>query len=509
MNWWSDFINQDIEVKHNSSTAFLIEQALKKSDDNQLSSNGSLTIKTGSFTGRAADDKYVVVDNFTEQVIDWKNHIRKMSLNHFNKIKNEILADFNTSSKTLYATTCSVGADVKHALEVKTITDSPAHALFTQNIFRAALSCHPLGSFTIYHSPDLILSDENYNLRSKTVIAINFSTSEIIIVGTGYAGEIKKSIFSVMNTLLPEKNVLPMHTGANCDQDGRTSLFFGLSGTGKTTLSTDTNLNLIGDDEHGLSDDGIFNFEGGCYAKTYNLKQESEPEIFAVSNRFGSLLENVVLDPQTRLPLYEDKSITENGRATYKLSSLQNVISNSTGAIPQNIFFLSADALGVLPAISKLTPEQAMFYFLTGYTAKLAGTEIGLKGITTTFSHCFGAPFMMRRSSDYGELLKKLLEKHKIDVWLVNTGWYGGSYGEGKRYPLSFTRSCIRQIQQGLTSQVHFTTDPVFSLSFPINLSIENNQLLNPMESWQDKEKYLATAQELNKKFHENFKKII
>lgn len=502
----SELLGKELLVEYNPAPAILIEDAILSNSANQLSSNGALVIQTGKFTGRAAEDKYVVEDDFTNRVIDWKNHIRKMELNTFSALKNEIVNHYK-SHKKIYNINCSAGADPAYTLAIKVLTPSPAHAMFCQNIFREKKDTHPLGSFTILHAPKLEIVAQKFNLHSPTVIAINFTTHEIIIIGTEYAGEIKKSIFSVMNTILPELGILPMHTGSNANKSGQTSLFFGLSGTGKTTLSTDMDVDLIGDDEHGLSDKGIFNFEGGCYAKTYNLKYETEPEIFLASNQFLSLLENVVLDTETREPQFDNKSITENGRSTYKLSSLKNVVPSGLGAIPTNIFFLSADALGVLPPLSKLTTDQAMFYFLSGYTAKLAGTEIGLKGITSTFSHCFGAPFMMRHPKDYGNILKQFLEKHKINVWLVNTGWYGGLCGEGKRYSLKFTRSCIRKVQAGLPDDTTYLNDPVFSLAIPTRLDIEDSALLNPMDSWDDKNYYLKVATDLKKQFEDNYQK--
>lgn len=506
--WATKLFTKEMTIHQNSSTAFLIEKSISQSSKNRLSSNGSLVIETGKFTGRAAEDKYVVEDTFTNKVIDWKNHIRKMSDSTFQSLKKDILTDFEIQGLPLFAMDRSAGANPLYALGVRIIGPSPSHAIFSKNIFRKPLDVTPLGQFTIYHHPTYETSVDKYSLRSSTVIAINFNSQEIIIIGTGYAGEIKKSIFSVMGVLLPENNILPMHTGANQDKNGKTSLFFGLSGTGKTTLSTDTGLDLIGDDEHGLSDEGIFNIEGGCYAKTYDLKYEKEPEIFNVSNKFQSLLENVVLDSHSRIPLFSDKSITENGRSTYSLESLENVVQSGRGKIPSNIFFLSADALGVLPAVSNLTADQAMFYFLSGYTAKLAGTELGLKGISTTFSHCFGAPFMMRKSRDYGELLKSLLKKHKINVWLVNTGWYGGPYGEGQRYPLSFTRSCIRSIQQGDIQDLSFEKDLIFDLAIPIGLPSVDHKMLNPMKLWKDEKRYLESAEFLLSKFKENFKNL-
>ncbi|MEA9357842.1 phosphoenolpyruvate carboxykinase (ATP) [Bacteriovorax sp. PP10] len=500
-------LSESAKIKLNLPEAMLVEYSLQQDSENKLSKDGALVIKTGNFTGRAANDKYVVLEPYSEKVIDWKNNIRKMTNEDFNSIKLEMLEKFNQGIRLTFVTTKSASADPAYALEVILITPSAAHALFCTNIFRNEQFDYPLGSFTIYHDPDFLVDNTKYPVRSTTVIAINFSTKEIIIAGTGYAGEIKKSIFSVLNTLLPELNVLPMHTGANQTYDGETSLFFGLSGTGKTTLSTDIGLNIIGDDEHGLSESGIFNFEGGCYAKTYGLNLENEPEIFKASNRFKTLLENVVLDELTRKPLFKDKSITENGRSTYSLKALENCSIDSRGPLPSNIFFLSADALGVLPAISLLTSEQAIFYFLTGYTAKLAGTEIGLKEIEVAFSHCFGAPFMMRRAQEYADLLKIFLEKNPIKVWLVNTGWYGGPYGKGTRYPLELTRNCIRSIQKGVKDN-NFQLNEIFNLQTPIELDNVDPVYLSAEQLWSDKFEYNKAALSLKHKFEENYKKF-
>lgn len=498
-----------ILVKENLADAILIEDAIRNKAEAQLSSYGSLVIKTGNFTGRAANDKYVVLGSFSTDIIDWSNNINKMDQQVFKQLKQDLITFYNTQIEKIYFVSKSVCADPNYSLGVNLYTNSASHALFANTIFREAQETTPLGDFTIFHCPDFEADKIKLALKSTTVIAINFETKEIIIVGTGYAGEIKKSIFSVLNTLLPAYGVLPMHTGANQSKNGNTSLFFGLSGTGKTTLSTDVEVDIIGDDEHGLSNEGIFNFEGGCYAKTDGLKQEKEPDIFKAVNQFKCLLENVKLDPVTRKPLFDDKSITENGRATYSLEALDNTIKSSRGAIPNNIFFLSADALGVLPAISRLNTDQAMYYFLTGYTAKLAGTEIGLKGATTAFSHCFGAPFMMRKPNDYAELLKKFLTTYPISVWLINTGWYGGVYGEGQRYPLSFTRSCIRAIQKGLNETTEYQTNEIFSLRYPVHIEGVDAQLLNPKSLWKDEQKYKETALGLKNKFDENFKKFI
>lgn len=506
--WWNGIVSGEIQTRVNPSSALLIERTIQKFQG-KLSSRGALCVNSGKFTGRAAEDKYVVRNKASEKIIDWNAKIHELDDQRFNELKIEMLKKIHLLKPETFIVEVSAGADPMYSLGVNLITTSPVHAFFCQQIMRAKRENNSLGSYVIYHDPTLEFDAKKYGLRSSTVIAINFESREILIGGTAYCGEIKKAIFSVMNTILPDYGVLPVHSGANMGQGGKVSVFFGLSGTGKTTLSADVGLQVIGDDEHGISERGIFNFEGGCYAKTYKLTESGEPQIFHAVNRFGSLMENVVLDPETREPKFDDKSITENGRATYPLGFLDGPDQDGRGEIPSDFFFLSADAMGVLPAISSLSDEQAIYYFLLGYTAKVAGTEIGLKGVTATFSHCFGAPFMMRPPIDYGVLLKEFLHKHKIKVWLVNTGWYGGSYGEGKRYSLDFTRNCIRAIQRGLGPETSFTTDPVFSLRIPDYIEGIDINLLNPHLLWKDPEEYFKTAKDLKQQFDHNYSKVI
>lgn len=506
--WWNGIVSGEIRTKVNPSSAYLIEKAIQK-HQGKLALHGTLCVNSGKFTGRAAEDKYVVKNKASEKIIDWNAKIRELDEETFNELKIELLKKLHLIKPETYVVEASAGADPMYSLGVNLVTTSPVHALFCQQIMREKRENNPLGSFVIYHDPDLEFDAEKFGLRSSTVIAINFEGREILIGGTAYCGEIKKAIFSVMNTILPDYGVLPTHSGANVDQKGRVSVFFGLSGTGKTTLSTDEGLQVIGDDEHGISERGIFNFEGGCYPKTFNLTEAGEPQIYRAINRFGSLMENVTLDPETRRPNFEDKSITENGRATYPLSFLEDSIPDGRGEVPSQFFFLSADAIGVLPAISCLSDEQAMYYFLLGYTAKVGGTEVGLKGINVTFSHCFGAPFMMRAATDYGLLLKDILKKHNIKVWLVNTGWFGGAYGVGERYPLSFTRNSIRAIQKGLSSETVFTTDPVFSLRIPEYIEGIDKRFLHPQRLWESEKDYFEAAKNLKMQFDLNYQKVI
>jgi phosphoenolpyruvate carboxykinase (ATP) len=505
--WWNGILSGDIPLHVNASLPFLIEKALK-AHKGHLSSDGALVVQSGKFTGRAADDKYIVRDESTETIIDWSGKVHSMQPHHFDELKNDLMKKIHIMKPEMYITEASAGADSSYSVGVNLITTSPVHAMFCRLIMRQKKDRNPLGDFTIYHDPDFEFEAKKYGLRSGTVIALNFKKREVLIGGTAYCGEIKKAIFTIMNTILPDHGVFPMHSGANADAKGNVSVFFGLSGTGKTTLSTDVGMNVIGDDEHGISDRGIFNFEGGCYAKTYNLKASQEPDIYHATNRFGSLIENVMLDKMGR-PLFDDKSITENGRSTYPLTALPSIINDGCGRIPSNFFFLSADAMGVLPLISKLDHEQAMYYFLLGYTAKVAGTEVGMKGISATFSHCFGAPFMMRHPEDYGNLLKKVLHKHQINVWLVNTGWFGGPYGVGRRYDLGLTRSCIRSIQRGLPDNIHFKKESVFGLSVPESLDGIESRYFQPQNFWESKDEYFESAKKLKTMFDENYRKIL
>lgn len=506
--WWNGIISGEIQLRINSPVAYLVEKSLQK-HAGSLSKDGALVVSSGKHTGRAASDKYIVKNEASINIIDWGGDIPSLEDDQFNELKVELLKKLHLLKPETYIIESSVGADPLYSMGVNLITTSSVHALFCRQIMRPKKENNSLGNYTIYHDPEIEFDTKKFNLRSSTVIAINFKTKEIIIGGTSYCGEIKKAIFSVMCSILPDYGVLPMHAGANADARGNVSVFFGLSGTGKTSLSSDLGMSVIGDDEHGLSDRGIFNFEGGCYAKTYKLKASDEPQIYSATNRFGSIIENVSLDPITREPDFFDKAVTENGRSTYPLNFLETVINDGRGEIPTNFFFLSADAMGVLPAVSSLSHDQAMYYFLLGYTAKVAGTEIGMKGVTATFSHCFGAPFMLRRPSDYGNILKEILRKHQIKVWLINTGWYGGQFDTGRRYDLSFTRACIRSIQKGLSEEINFTKDPVFSLMIPDNIDSIDGRLLKPHRLWKSEEEYFKAAKDLKSRFDENFEKII
>ena len=474
----------------------------------KLSKFGALVVQTGKHTGRSAGDKYVVKSKSTASKIWWDNSIHEMSENNFAKLKAKAVEELNAKS-TLYITERSVGSVKQHNIGVSLITTNPQHSLFSKHLFR-----HPLhkwgegpNDFIILHLPELKIDPQEFGTRTETVITTCFDSKMTIIVGTSYAGEIKKSMFCVMNYLLPEKDILPMHAGANRLDNGQTSIFFGLSGTGKTTLSTDQGTFLIGDDEHGLSDKGIFNFEGGCYAKTYKLSRSGEPEIFKASSTFGAMLENVIMTEKTGEPDYYNNSLTENGRSSYPLDFIENLEPTSKGKIPQHIFFLTADAFGILPPVARLSQEQAMFYFVLGYTAKVAGTEIGIKEPRATFSPCFGAPFMLRHPSVYANLLGQYLDKYDINVWLINTGWTGGPYGVGQRFPLHITRQIIRTVQNNTLNMVATDTDPIFGFEVPQAVRNVPTSLLNPKENWHHPDEYLAKAKELATTFHKQMQK--
>ena len=490
-------------LRINLSNDELIKRTLDRKEG-ELAHNGALVVKTGVFTGRAAKDKYVVKSPSTREKIWWENSLNAMSPSSFQKLKDKVL-QYLSEREEIYITENSVGAHPRYNMGVCLITTHPSHALFSNYLFRKN-NPSVKETFTILHAPLLELDPNEFDLKRNVVITTCFDSKITIIVGTCYAGEIKKSMFSVMNYLLPENGILPMHAGVNEGNSRDVSVFFGLSGTGKTTLSTDKGKKLIGDDEHGLSDHGVFNFEGGCYAKTYKLSSSAEPDIYKASTQKGSLLENVVVR-DGKLD-FHDSSITENGRSSYPLDFIPDIVKDSKGDIPKNIFFLTADAFGVLPPIARLDKDQAMFYFVLGYTAKVAGTEIGVKEPQTTFSPCFGAPFMLRHPKVYANLLGKYIEKHNIPVWLVNTGWGGGAYGEGSRYAIDFTRKIIRTIQKGDVNEKDMETEPWFGLSIPKKLADLDSSLLNPQKNWADENLYKEKAKNLARSFQEQMRKF-
>lgn len=497
-------ISSDINVYYNRPRSFYIQETIRRGYG-KLSKDGALLVETGKHTGRSANDRYIVKSESTENSIWWDNNLRPMNKETFQRLKEKVLSTLNRE-KELYVTERSVGAHIDHNISALVVSSHPQYAVFTGHLFRDKIRDFKDGDFTILHCPGINLDPEEFGTRSETCVVTCFDTNTTIIVGTFYAGEIKKSMFAAMNYRLPEIGVLPMHAGASRRENMESSVFFGLSGTGKTTLSTDIGTYIIGDDEHGLSDEGIFNFEGGCYAKTYKLSKETEPEIWDATNKFGSMIENVTFDSKTGEIDFFDKTLTENGRAAYPLEFIEELEETSQGEVPKHIFFLTADAFGVLPPVSKLTKEQAMFYFVLGYTAKLAGTEIGVKEPQATFSPCFGAPFMLRHPSVYAKLLGQYLEKHNIKVWLVNTGWTGGPYGEGERFPLSITRNIIRAIQANELNDAVTEADPIFGLEIPLEINNVDKDMLHPQKTWKNESDYAPKAKDLAKSFHEQMK---
>jgi len=491
-------------VRRNLPDAALVEHALRRGEG-KLAENGALVVGTGQRTGRSPQDKFIIETPDTKDVW-WGSVNRPLSVVAWNRLFG--MAKSYLQGREAFVFDGFAGADPKYRLQVRVVTEKAWHTLFAQTLFikpRINETVAETPDFTVLNVCGMLAPDyQTIGLSSGVFVVVNFSEKIILIGGTHYAGEIKKSIFSVMNYLLPKKNVFPMHCSANIGKDGDTALFFGLSGTGKTTLSADPSRRLIGDDEHGWSDTGIFNFEGGCYAKCIKLSKESEPQIFNAI-RFGSVLENVVID-QNRKPDYDDGSITENTRATYPVKFIDNCVPEGTGGHPKNIFFLAADAFGVLPPIAKLTPDQAMYHFLSGYTAKLAGTEAGIVEPTTTFSACFGAPFLVHHPFTYAQMLGEAMKKHGTNLWLVNTGWSGGSYGKGKRMKISYTRALLTAALDGKLNKVSFANDPIFGIAVPEECPGVPTEILKPRNAWSDKTAYDRTAIDLAGRFVENFK---
>ena len=497
-------LDLDKKVTVNAKPDFLINRTVELGNGS-LANNGSLVVKTGIHTGRAANDKYVVYADSTKESIWWDNNLNKMTPENFQKLKSTVVEYLNEQDE-LFVSENSVGAHPVQNIGVRVVTPRPSAALFSNYLFRKMEREFGTKDFTVLHAPQLKINPSEFGVKRETVITTCFDTKTTLVIGSLYNGEIKKSMFCVLNYVLPELGILPMHAGANEMKNGDVSVFFGLSGTGKTTLSTDEGTLLIGDDEHGLSDEGVFNFEGGCYAKTFELKEEAEPGIWRASNRFGALLENVVMNDKGEID-YDDISLSENGRSSYPLDFIDGLKEDSTGGVPKNIFFLTADAFGVVPPVAKLSREQAMYYFVLGYTAKLAGTEIGVVEPQTTFSPCFGAPFMLRHPSVYAELLGNYIDKHNIQVWLVNTGWTGGVYGVGHRFPIKVTRQIIRAIQKDGLVDVPTSTDPIFGLEIPQAVEGVEQSVLWPRECWEKKEEYDEKAKELADSFTKNMKK--
>ncbi len=492
------------EIHRNLATAQLVERAIK-SGDGVLSADGALVAYTGKYTGRTPKDKRVVRDAATEDNVWWDNNA-EISPDEFDAIlakANEVLP-----SKSIYIVDAWGGADPDHRIAVRVIVEDAYHALFIKSLL-----IRPTAEELANFQPEwtiLDLGSETYVRKvdgeeRDAMIALDFARKTVVIFGTKYAGEMKKSVFTILNYLLPLKGVMSMHCSANIGAGGDTALFFGLSGTGKTTLSADPARRLIGDDEHGWTDNGVFNFEGGCYAKCIKLSREGEPQIYNAI-RFGAVLENVVLDDQG-VPDYDDGSITENTRCAYPVEFIEGAVIPSLGGHPKNIVFLTADAFGVLPPITRLTPEQAMFHFLNGYTAKVAGTEAGVTEPQATFSSCFGQPFLPLPPKVYAELLKEKIATHGSKVWLVNTGWTGGPYGVGSRMKLAHTRAMIDAAFSGALDSVEYETDPIFGLEVPTSCPNVPADVLAPRKTWSDKDAYDNKARELQAMFEQNFKK--
>lgn len=471
--------------------------------------SGAMVVQTGKFTGRSPKDRFIVKDNITENTIDWNEINQPISENHFYIIRKKITNYLNGQSE-IWIRDCSACADERYRLHIRAVTEKPWLDLFVYNMFLRFAEHESDTDSSQWHilaAPGLQLQPEECGIHNYNAVVISFKHKTILIAGTGYTGEIKKGIFSVLNYILPkEQNVLSMHCAANTGAKGDTALFFGLSGTGKTTLSISPNRKLIGDDEHGWSDEGIFNIEGGCYAKCIGLEEDKEPEIFHAIKR-GALVENTAFYRGTHIINFSDKSITENTRVSYPVDFIDNIVEPSEGDHPQHIFFLTCDAFGVLPPISKLSVEQAMYHFISGYTAKVAGTETGITEPQAVFSACFGAPFMPLHPSVYAKMLGEKLREHQANVWLVNTGWTGGAYVSGKRISLKYTRALIQAALDGSLDDVVYCTDKVFGLSVPQTCKGIPYAIINPENAWADKTAYNKTALKLAVLFEKNFEK--
>ncbi|MCL4875173.1 MAG: phosphoenolpyruvate carboxykinase (ATP) [Anaerolineae bacterium] len=501
----SHFIGQ---VFWNLNPAECYEQALRNREA-ILTADGALRVRTGQYTGRSPKDKFIVEEPGSKDTIWWGSVNTPISEAIFERLHHKITNHLSQQHK-IYVLDTFVGADPDYRLPIRIITEAAYHALFSWNMFIRATpqeQARHVPEFTVMAAPSLFADPEYDGTRTGTFILLNFAKKMILIGGTLYSGEVKKGIFSVMNYLLPQRGVMPMHCSANEDKDGNTAVFFGLSGTGKTTLSADSSRTLIGDDEHGWSDRGVFNFEGGCYAKTINLSPEKEPEIYATTKMFGTILENVPVN-ESREPLFDDDSFTENTRCSYPIFFIPNASSTGMGGHPRHVIFLAADAFGVLPPISKLSPEQAMYHFISGYTAKLAGTERGVTEPQATFSACFGAPFMPMHPTVYAEMLAEKIKKHSARVWLVNTGWTGGPYGIGKRIELKHTRRIVHAALDGELEGAEFYEEPFFGLCIPKHIHGVPEAILNPRNTWEDEDAYDEKARHLAGLFRENFKKF-
>jgi phosphoenolpyruvate carboxykinase (ATP) len=494
-------------VLWNPSTSLLYEHAVTRGEA-RIAEGGPMAVDTGVHTGRSPQDKFIVREPSSEERIWWDGN-KEFSEERYDRLRDKV-TEYLARETSLYVVDAFAGADPAHRISVRVITTHPYHALFAKTMFIDP-SDEDLQSFApealVLHAPGLDADPEEDGTRTSTFVVLHPGRTEIVIGGTFYAGEIKKSIFTVMNDRLPLEGVLSMHCSANVGADGRSAIFFGLSGTGKTTLSADPERALIGDDEHGWGVNGVFNIEGGCYAKVIHLSAEAEPEIFKTTHTFGTILENVAIDERGRLDL-DDGSKTENTRAAYKLEQIANALPEKRAGHPASVVMLTADAFGILPPIARLSRDQALYYFLSGFTAKLAGTEIGVTEPQPTFSTCFGAPFLPQPPSVYAEMLGSKLDSHGSSVWLVNTGWTGGPFGEGTRMPIGATRTLLGAALSGALDGVEYRTDPVFGLEVPVAVPGVDSSLLDPRTTWQDPEAYDRKAAELAGMFRQNFEKF-
>jgi phosphoenolpyruvate carboxykinase (ATP) len=499
-------INAAANVYWNLNTPELYEEVARRGEG-LISADGALLVDTGEHTGRAAKDKAIVREPSSEEKVFWGDVNKGFPQEKFDRLRERMMK--YAAARDLFVQDTYAGADARYRLPVRIVTELAWHSLFARTMFindDEGTGKHT-PEFTVVNIPSFRADPAQDGTRSPTFVLMDFHQRLVLIGGTSYAGETKKSVFTILNYLLPQRGVMSMHCSANVGQAGDVAIFFGLSGTGKTTLSADPERRLIGDDEHGWSDDGVFNFEGGCYAKVIKLSPAAEPDIYRTTRMFGTVMENVVFNPQTRVPDLDDASRTENTRAAYPLTSIPNIVPEGYAGHPQNIIMLTADAFGVLPPVARLTPEQAMYHFLSGYTAKVAGTERGVTEPQATFSTCFGAPFMVLHPGVYADLLGKKMTEHRAACWLVNTGWSGGPYGTGARMKISYTRAMIRAILSGSLAEVETQPDPVFGVGVPLSCPEVPTEVLQPRNTWADKEAYDQKARDLARLFNENFRK--
>ncbi len=494
-------------ILYNPATPQLYEQAIRR-QEGILAHLGPLVVRTGQFTGRAPKDKFIVSEASSRDKVWWGEVNRPFDEQKFDRLHHRILSYLE--GKEIYVQDCYVGADANNRMAVRIITEQAWQSLFARNMFLRVLDRKVLEQFvpeyTVIDVPHFTADPDVDGTYSGAFILLNFGRKLTLIGGTGYGGEIKKSVFTLMNFQLPQKGVFPMHCSANVGSDGKSAIFFGLSGTGKTSLSADPDRQLIGDDEHGWSDAGVFNFEGGCYAKVIRLSPAAEPQIYECTRRFGTVLENVAIDVDSRRLDLNDDSLTENTRAAYPITHIDNASKTGIAPHPENVIMLTCDAFGVLPPISKLTREQAMYHFLSGYTAKVAGTEAGVSEPQATFSTCFGAPFMALPPIFYARLLGERITKHQSACWLINTGWTGGGHGKGKRMEIGYTRKMVHAALNGALANIEFETEPYFGLSIPKSCPGTPAEILAPINTWSDKEAYRRQAEELRRLFRTNFR---